>query len=255
MIKRINIIGAGNVGIHLAKALSKHLSIESVYSYNLINAKNLVSEVGGNAVSEIEELSNEVDLNIITIKDDYIEKIISDLPIGIPTVHTSGTKGIEFFKDFTNYGSFYPLQTFSKNTYLDMSKVPFLIEANGKEFEIDLINLVQRNLSKNTSVVDSQSRANIHLAAVITNNFTTQLLVEAQSILEKSKIDLKILQPLLEETIRKSFLNSPKQALTGPAKREDIKVLEKQYDAINNAKLKTVYKLMSELILGKDINF
>jgi predicted short-subunit dehydrogenase-like oxidoreductase (DUF2520 family) len=255
MIRRINIIGSGNVGSHIAKSLSGKLEIKSIYSHNLSNAESLASEVGGIPVSDVLELSSDVDLNIIAIKDDCIESVIQELPKNIPTVHTSGTKGIEVFSDFLSYGSFYPLQTFSKDTDLDMSKIPFLIEANRKEFEIDLINLAQRNLSKNTSVVDSESRANIHLAAVITNNFTTQLLVEAQTILEKSKIDLNILQPLLEETIRKSFLNSPIKALTGPAKREDINVLEKQHKAIDNNKLKTVYKLMSELILGKDINF
>jgi len=182
------------------------------------------------------------------VSDDAVRNIIERLPKSMPVVHTSVSVAIDVFIDFENCGILYPLQSFSKDSQLDISSIPFLIEANNANFEKTVIRFCEKFLSKTIHITTSEIRSEIHLAAVISNNFITQLLAESESILKSNNLTLDLLSPLITETINKSFKIGPVNAQTGPAKRNDIEVLNKQFKRISNLKLKTIYKLMSELI-------
>ena len=69
-------------------------------------------------------------------------------------VHTSGSVSIKTLQHFTNYGIFYPLQTFSKNKEVDIDKVPFCIEANNKTTEKLLTDLA-KTLSKKVFLINT----------------------------------------------------------------------------------------------------
>lgn len=247
--KKINIIGSGNVATHLATALSKKNSIINIFSAHIENAKTLADKVNAQPINKINELNNNVDLNIICLKDDVIKDISILLPKYIPVVHTSGSVGIEVFEGFDNYGTLYPLQTFSKNKPLNITDIPFLIEANSNSFTHSLIQFCKDNFSDKVYQYNSEQRKQIHLAAVIANNFLTALLVESESILTDNDIDFEILKPLLLETIQKSFETSPMLAQTGPAKRNDQNIIKTHLSMIENDDLKQIYKLMSQLII------
>lgn len=251
MIRKVNIIGSGNVATHLAKHLSKSVEVCSVYSRDIKNATFLAKEINSKAVDKIADLCLNVDLNIVMVRDDVVLQIAKSLPKHIPVVHTSGSVKIEVFSDFKNFGILYPLQTFSKDTDITIENIPFLLEGDSDLFTSRLIEFCKDNLSTNYHLANSEVRSEIHLAAVISNNFITALLSESEQILKNSNLSLDLLRPLLEETLRKSFDIGPKLAQTGPAKRNDTKVLEFQSDKISNPKLKEVYRLLSGLINDK----
>ncbi|MGV6861552.1 MAG: Rossmann-like and DUF2520 domain-containing protein [Putridiphycobacter sp.] len=251
MIKTVNILGAGNVGFHLAKVLSSKVRIKGVFSKNIDNAQSLAEMVNAKGTNEIGELPESVDLNIICLKDDVIAKVAQDLPKEIPIVHTSGSIGIEVLKDFSKNGILYPLQTFSKNRELLISEIPFLIEGNTQIFENELAHFCKTNLSEHIEITNTESRAVIHLAAVISNNFMTALLEESNAILSEINLDLNLLKPLIEETIKKAFEMGPKSAQTGPAKRQDFKVIAQQIDRIKTPQTKELYKQITALILSQ----
>lgn len=250
---KISIVGSGNVATHLAKNLFNNgVQIIDVFSLNINNANQLALEVNARGVDQINELKTDVDLVIVSVKDDFVGQVSSQIDSKIPIVHTSGSVDMSALNSHQKFGILYPLQTFSKNKNVKMSEVPFLLEANSAEFYQEIEELCTQYLSVNIYKTNSGDRASIHLAAVITNNFSTQLLVEAHQILAKKGISLQILKPLLLETMNKAFDLNPKQALTGPAKRGDVQVIEKQKMAIDNEKLKQVYQLMSELIMEQN---
>jgi predicted short-subunit dehydrogenase-like oxidoreductase (DUF2520 family) len=249
MIKKINLIGAGNVATHLGKNLFGKIDVKTVYSNSIFNAQNLAKQINSKGVNQLKDLSSAVDLNIVCVKDDAIEIVIKELPKNIPIVHTSGSISINSLVEFENYGILYPLQTFSKNRVLQMDDIPFLIESNSTGFEHILIDFCQRNLSLHTQVANSDLRKKIHLSAVISNNFMTSLLVESEKILNKEGLDLSLLKPLLFETLKKSFDINPKKSQTGPAKRLDYKVINAQLQLIENEKIKQIYQLLTELII------
>ncbi len=254
MIKKVNIIGSGKVATHLALHLSNYVEISQIWSRNILHANQLAERVKSKGIDSLSVLDHEADLNIIAVTDEALSEIADQLPHECPVVHTSGSIGIEVFEKFDNAGILYPLQTFSANRAVNFKEVPFLIESNSGTFESEIIRFCSNYFSSNIVKADSFKRAQIHLAAVITNNFYTQLLAEAKHILDDQEVDYHILEPLLKETISKSFMMNPTDALTGPAKRKDRQVLLQQMEKIKDPKVKQVYRLMSEIIMGEDLN-
>ena len=236
---RVNIVGAGNVATHISKALfAAGVEIVTIYSRNFINARALTRQFESKAVDNLKDLDCNVDLNIVTIKDDAISEVANFLDKNVPVVHSSGSASIAIFDGFEKFGVLYPLQTFSKQRVLDIAAIPFLIEGNTKDFENWLIAFCEKYLSDNAFHADTKKRSEIHLAAVFACNFTTQLLLEADKLLSKTNLDLSLLHPLIKETVDKSLELGPLTAMTGPAKRGDKATIKKHLDQIEEEELK-----------------
>ena len=246
-IKKILLVGSGNVATHLAMNLkSINYNICQVFSRNIENAKDLARKVDADYTNKPKNIV-ESNLTIIAVNDDSIKDIIDFLP-DVPTVHTSGYTSINILKNnFTNYGVMYPLQSFKKNVELNFTNIPFLIEANTKEFENNLIELCSC-FSKNTIQVNSLERKKIHLAAVFACNFSNHMLVIAKEIMEDDKINYELLIPLIQKTFT-NLEEDPKMKQTGPAVRKDINILENQINLIQNNEHKKIYKLISNSII------
>ena len=69
----------------------------------------------------------------------------------------------------------------------------------------------------------------------------------AQNICESNNFSFDVLKPLIKETANKAQTLTPFQAQTGPAKRNDQKVLKKHLDQLNGEQ-KEIYKLLSNSI-------
>jgi len=68
----------------------------------------------------------------------------------------------------------------------------------------------------------------------------------------KNGFSLHLLQPLMEETIRKAFELSPALSQTGPAIRRDLPVLESHAKMLADMpELQKVYSMFSNLIIQK----
>jgi len=103
-IKKILLVGSGNVATHLGINLKRNnYIIEQVFSRNIDNAKDLAQKVDSDYTDNPKNII-EPDLTIIAINDYSIKDVIHFLP-NIPTVHTSGNTNINILKNnFTNYG-------------------------------------------------------------------------------------------------------------------------------------------------------
>lgn len=251
MIKRVNIIGAGNVAYYFCEQLQSKVDIVTIFSQHLENSNAISQKYKSVGVNDLSRLSADVDLNIVCVKDDVLTTILKKLDKKIPVVHTSGSRGIDLMKDFETCGIFYPLQTISKNRAQEKISVPFLIEANSTKFGEALMQFCRTYFSSDAIFANSETRAQIHLAAVFANNFTNFLLSVSKDILDKKQIDFKILEPLMKETINKAFQTNPNDAQTGPAKRKDVELMDDQLRRIESEELKELYKLISKLIAKK----
>jgi predicted short-subunit dehydrogenase-like oxidoreductase (DUF2520 family) len=188
------------------------------------------------------------DLYILAVKDDVISKIVSNLQ-NIAIVHTSGSVSMDVFdNNFTNHGVFYPLQTFSKNSELDFSETPICIEASNNEFENELINLGKK-LSGNVIKINSEQRKQLHIAAVFACNFSNHMYTISAEILSRSNIDFKLLLPLINQTVKKLKDNKPSDMQTGPAKRDDKKVINAHLENMEDEITKEIYQLISNAII------
>lgn len=236
---------------HLGKALlKKGFSINQVYSKNIDHAFELADALNAMPCDDMRFITDESDLYIICIKDDFIEAIAKQLNLKNKiVVHTSGSVAMDVLAQFDNYGIFYPLQTFSKETKVNMSEVPFCIEANGNKTQNELLDLA-KVLSTKVYEINSEQRKKIHLAAVFACNFSNYLYSISEAILNENNMDFELLKPLILETAKKIQGNSPKDVQTGPAKRNDQEVLKNHINQLANAKdYQEIYRLITDNII------
>ncbi|MEO9533300.1 MAG: Rossmann-like and DUF2520 domain-containing protein [Crocinitomicaceae bacterium] len=247
-MKTIGIIGSGNVAKILGKHLNDRVEVKFVYSRTTENAKTASGFIGCNYVEDLVSIPK-VDLIIVAVSDDQISNVIKQLPIDIAVVHTSGSIPIEVFGNRKSCGVLYPLQTFGGRADLKIEGIPFLIEGSNSDFILEIKDFVTLNCSKTVLEINSKKRKEIHLAAVFACNFVTQMFVESENILKASQLDLALLSPLINETIRRNLEIGPSKSLTGPAKRGDKKVLYDHLKMIDSEDAQAIYKLISNRIL------
>jgi len=241
------ILGAGNVAQHLYRAFKSQDTVKVTQWYNrdldkLSAYKNEVSIT--NAISQLVE----ADLYIIAVSDDAIAKLSKQLPFeNRLVVHTSGSVSPYDIDKKNRRGVFYPLQTFSKDSELDFSKIPICLETLVRN-DYSFLKSVAKSISKITKRVNSDQRAVLHLAAVFVNNFSNQLYRVAHEITESEGAEFDLLKPLLLETAKKVQDLSPYRAQTGPAIRNDKKTIKRHLKLLENDHHKEIYKLMTHSI-------
>ena len=251
MINKIAIVGTGNVAHHLSNVfVNKGVEITCIASRNLAHANALAIQRNSSA-SDIESISHDVDLVIISVSDDAVAEVVSKLPKGdFIVTHTSGSISMDIFKiKWKNFGVLYPLQSFSKSRMVDFNEVPILIEGNTTTTTQSLIAFAKR-FSPRVVEMDSEKRGKLHLSAVIANNFVNFLATKSYQFLEQNHIDGSLLQPLMKETVARLKKHHPIEMQTGPAKRNDKIVIEKHLKQLeSNPKLQSLYRLISQQII------
>tara|TARA_B100001109_G_scaffold202111_1_gene168939 strand:- start:35 stop:781 length:747 start_codon:yes stop_codon:yes gene_type:complete len=242
---KITMIGAGNLATHLCRALiNAGHEIIQIYSRTVESASTLAEEINAPYTNEAEAIICS-DLAIIAVNDDSIQNI--EKHISFPKVHTSGTKPLSTLNG-KNIGVFYPLQTFNKNIDVNFKSIPVCVESSNSDLLQTLIELAL-SISDKVVELNSEQRKNLHLAAVISCNFSNMLYRLSEEICQKESIPFEILQPLILETAQKIKYKSPSLAQTGPAKRGDFETIAKHLMILeNDYEKKEIYELLTASI-------
>lgn len=248
---KIVLLGSGNVATHLAKALkSKGEEIVQVYSQNLDNATLLAQSIATDAIGDLNEINQNADLYIISVKDDAIESVAKSLKnvTGL-VVHTSGTTDINILSSqVTKAGVFYPLQTFSKSKEVSFENIPLCIEAND-DSQLTILSNLAAKISREVYKLNGEKRKVLHLAAVFACNFPNHLYALANKILSQNGLDFEIIRPLIAETADKVMSNLPENVQTGPAVRADESTLNKHLSMLTDMpELQNIYQTLSDSI-------
>jgi predicted short-subunit dehydrogenase-like oxidoreductase (DUF2520 family) len=254
----IVIIGTGNVAYHIADSFKKHQNITLLQVFNHQNtkeAKRYAQHFAINLATSYNAINTNADIYIIAVKDDAIVEVVKNLTLlklkGI-VVHTSGSVEMKTLMQASeSIGVYYPLQTFFQKAIIDWKKTPLLIEANSKQ-TLAKIKKIADSISQKVKVVTSKNRLQIHLAAVFACNFTNAMYATAYEVIEKnlSKKDTELLVPIMLQSFEKLKDNHPLKSQTGPAMRNDTKVMKKHLAILKSDKhLTKVYKTLSDLIV------
>ena len=220
-------IGAGNLATQLAKAFfSKGHNIVQVFSLTETSASTLAEQVNTGFTTNPAEISNSADVYFVALKDSAFSEVLQRIDFGNHlVVHCSGSVSMNVLKNCSsNFGVFYPLQTFSKQRNVDFKKIPVFIEANNRENE-ELLVKIANEISDNVSVLDSERRRTLHVAAVFACNFVNHFYHIAGDILKSKAIDFDVLRPLILETAMKVQTYEPAEVQTGPAVRFDENII------------------------------
>ena len=250
MLKPLNIgiIGVGNVGSHLCRAFSAAGHKITVFTRR--GALHLLDDVSNLSWTErLDNLKYGYDFLFITVNDDSISEIAGKLKSADGIImHTSGSIDIKVLSSLANYGVFYPLQSFKTDLIFDYKEIPFFIEANNIK-NLKKISNLAKSISSRIIEMSSEKRKQLHLSAVIVNNFTNHLYTLSRDYLNDNDLNFRYLLPIIQETASRMVNHEPSKIQTGPAKRNDISILEEHNKMLNKHKdLQAVYKLMSESI-------
>lgn len=247
---KVVFIGSGNVATHMAKALkyAGH-DVLQIWSATFGHAAVLAAVVDAEPIQTLPEISLDADLIVISVKDDSIADVVSQLGnLSALIVHTSGATTLDALKTLKHFGVLYPLQTFSKGKSLDFSQVPLCIEASDAD-SLAILKKLAESLSNAVHQVDSAKRQVLHLAAAFACNFVNQLYTLSNDLLIKNQLSFELLRPLILETAEKVQDLLPAEAQTGPAVRHDEKTLKRHLELLQDQpELTHIYQTLSNSI-------
>ena len=222
-----------DAGIEVSHVLSRNEEIPSFLNNN--------TEV----ISDSKDLPHD-QLVLICVPDSAIPAMIDSIPANCPIAYTSGSVDLNSLPTNRTIGVFYPLQTFTKGTKVNLFEVPIFIESKDPVFASQLFDLAW-TISRKVSYADSHERLHLHIAAVFVNNFTNHLAHISKSYLEAHDLSFDHLKPLLTETAKKLESSTPYDAQTGPARRNDQVVIQTHLNMLEGTQ-REIYELLSKSI-------
>lgn len=251
----ITLIGSGNVATWMAQRLqhSERFPITQVYSRKLENARVLAELSGAEAIDDIKALNPDNQVFVFALADKAYDGILPQLPFRMPLAFTtSGTVSCQCLSPYSErFGVIYPLQTFSKSQNMYDLEVPLCLESDFVGEKKELMYNIAHELSPTSYEVSELQRARMHVAAVFACNFSNAMYQVAYKLLSENNLPFEMLMPLLRQTVAKLETMTPAEAQTGPAARRDENVMQTHMESLDDPKYKEIYRLMSELIIGK----
>lgn len=253
-METIVLIGAGNVGHHLALRLfEKGQNILQIFSRSASKTEKLASRVEAETCTKISQIRQDGSLYILAVNDDSIKSLSRELSLHLPSnalvVHTSGaTPGSLLGDFFVHYGVFYPLQTFTTDRPVQFDSIPICIDAPIKK-DLKRLESLAKTMSTHVQHVGDDQRAILHVAAVFVNNFVNYLYSIGFDILESHQLPFSLLQPLMEETVAKVRDFSPRDMQTGPAIRGDVVTIKRHLELLKDQpNFQNIYDQLSQEI-------
>lgn len=246
----IVIIGAGNVAHCFGHLLKLHgHQILQVISRRKESAVELAESLHSTGTDDLLDINMEADVYIIAVSDAAIPELNDELRLGRRfVVHTAGAVPLDAIKKISlNTGVIYPLQSLRKEIR-NYPAIPLLLEAANDEVMRRLKSVAQ-SISPDIQEVNSHQRLQLHLAAVLCNNFTNHLIARAKNYCEKEGLDFTLLQPIIKETFDRLEKFAPEAVQTGPAVRNDESTMSRHRALLENEDyLKLIYQVMSDSI-------
>ena len=229
-LKRVVIVGSGNVAEALARALpASGAELCQVFARNRERGPR-VAALGGTTWTADPDRLAEADLYLIAVSDRAVGEV-------------------EPMAAFPRRAVIYPLQTFTAGRAVDFARVPLFLEASDKG-TYQAVERFARRLSSQLYPADSKRRGILHLAGVLACNFVNALYAAGERTLAREGLPFEALRPLIAETAAKALAApSPAAVQTGPAVRGDLPTLERHRALLaEEPLLLEIYNLMSRYI-------
>ena len=252
-MKRVVIIGSGNVATSLAHGLVSQCEVVQIYSRQLAHAQLLADAVGcPSAISDFHALNLDADVYIIAVRDDAIADVIAAVPDnGALWIHTSGSKPIELFAGQRSHcGVLWPMQSFSREMVVPLDDGHFFAEANTEATLNDLLEF-GRLFSSHVIEADSDQRRQLHIASVFSCNFANHMWTLADEVLTAAGLPFDAMKPLIRTTVEKLDRLSPAESQTGPAVRHDTQVIDSHLAMLDGDK-RDIYRMMTDSIINRN---
>jgi predicted short-subunit dehydrogenase-like oxidoreductase (DUF2520 family) len=249
----LSFTGAGRVAAALCREFHrKKFIIRQIISESDNRGRKLAGLYGAEW-SDKPEFGDDTDLIIVAVPDHRLRDVLAGIKCSGRTVvaHTAGSYGLDVFPDhMKKTGVLYPLQTFTLGREMDLSTVPFFIEASDSNSS-SILKSVAESVGASVRFTDTDHRKMLHLAAVFVCNFTNHLLTAGKDITEREGIPFDVLKPLITETFMKALEIGPENSQTGPAVRNDRSTIEGHLKLLAGfGELQHIYEMMTASIIN-----
>ena len=245
---RLNIFGCGHVGQTLTYLWAKQGSVEvaQVLNTSLASGQTAVEFIGaGQAIISINDMQV-ADIYLLACPDKALEVCSAALASANLlrendiVFHCSGAISSEILKPLKVQGaliaSVHPVKSFADPARAIQSFQPTYCGVEGDELALIKLETLFEPIGGIFFNIDSAQKTIYHAASVIACNY----LVALQSISLRAfneagvgqDLALKIIQPMVQETLANLFTLGPAKALTGPIARGDAAVVAKQLAAL-----------------------
>lgn len=251
-MKRVVIIGSGNVAEILAEAIAaaSEYAVEQIYARNRERGEHIAGKVGCGWTDDPKSLA-EADIYLISVSDTAVGPIARTLDFGGSVVaHTAGSVSIDELSGCSEHvGVFYPLQSFTAGRSLDLHGVPFFIEGS-TDRTVGSLRDLGNALSGRVIEIRSEERKRLHLAAVFVSNFANHMFALGENLLEEYGLSAEWIKPLMRETADKALqARSAATVQTGPARRNDLVTQSKHLELLQGRpQMQQLYKMISQSI-------
>lgn len=249
--QKIIILGAGNLAWHLGPALQDAgYDVIQVFSRSQASASSLGERLAVQWTTDAGKLDPAADMLLYCVTDRALPDLFCSLELGKRLmVHTSGSIPADVFRGISkDYGVLYPMMTFTKDRNLDLRKIPICFEGNN-ERSLEILEKMAGRMSNRVIRMDSEQRKKLHMAAIIASNFSNHMYRLSEDFLQDAGMDFSLLRPLIEETVAKAMEIGPEAAMTGPARRQDIEVIQEHIDQLKDRpELQKLYTFVSDSI-------
>lgn len=247
---QVVIIGTGNTA-HILGQLIKRSGhrVLTVMGRNAEHTRALASTLEARPAPLFSEIAEEAELVLLAVADQALDELAGSVRLkkGM-IVHTAGTVSKEILKhSAANYGVLYPLQSLRKEAR-ELPMIPFLVDGNTVEDKTLLMDFAS-SLSSQVQFANDEQRRQLHLSAVLVNNFPNYLYAKASDYCQLHGVDFSLLLPLIQQTASRLFTQSPVESQTGPAIRGDQTTIERHLLMLeNDPPLKNLYLLFTQYI-------
>jgi predicted short-subunit dehydrogenase-like oxidoreductase (DUF2520 family) len=247
MSETVSIVGAGRVGRVLGRRLHElGWRVGGVTGRSMATARAAVRAIG--AGQPLAALSHQVlgsKVILITTPDSAIEAVATSLAqlggsewCGKVVLHTSGTLDSSVLRPLANLGaatgSMHPMQTFSHQTFPDLSKSIFGID--GSAPALHTARKIIHQMGGVAVRLSGADKAAYHAAGSFACVYVLAVMEAATRLLMtqgfKRRQAMRALLPLARQTLDNFESVGPRAAWTGPLARGDFSVVERHVKAM-----------------------
>jgi predicted short-subunit dehydrogenase-like oxidoreductase (DUF2520 family) len=244
----LNIIGCGHVGQTLAYLWVQAglLKLSQVLNSSLASSQAALEFIHeGQALNSMNELQA-ADFYLLGTPDKALASTAEALAqcyilkAGDVVFHCSGALGSDLLQPLAEQGaliaSVHPIKSFAQPDQAILSFAPTYCGVEGDEAALQRLKPLFEQIGGVTFKIDTKHKTLYHAASVFACNYlvalqSISLRTFAQAGVEEN-LALKILQPIVQDTVANIFRLSPSAALTGPIARGDAAVVAKQLAAL-----------------------
>lgn len=246
------LIGTGRVAHFIASRISgKGHRCLGVFGRNQAVAAKLAAQLAAPVVSSLDEITGPADAVLLAVSDSAIESLAQEIPKQQGTVvHFSGTVALHALLPHPNRAVCWPVYSISGINFPE-NNLPAVGEGSTLKAQETVAKLAEA-LSLSLTHVPENARAQLHLAAVVGNNFVNHLLCLCEKICSEAHLPPDVLRPLLTQTFERAFWGNPCETQTGPARRGDVATQKKHLELLQaHPQWQAVYKAISESIAAQ----